>query len=185
MTSKYMNQFISLTCAPDLLARKLFPNPKEICESMACYDAVYRFWPDEIKRDDPEVCVAVLGDGHVPRTGAMFAFRSKHQVVSIDPEMRDRWLPPVAPRFQVQRLSAIKGLAERQHIEADKLVLVSVHGHVPLMRIISEAKFKTCWVVSMPCCMPDIQILKRRVGYVYQDADVPSPKNLIYGWRFQ
>lgn len=38
--SRYLDEFVRCRCAPDLLARKLFPNAKEVTESFAAYAAV-------------------------------------------------------------------------------------------------------------------------------------------------
>src|SRR6185295_14541542 len=37
---RHINEFFRLDCAPDLLRLRLFPNSKEITESMAAYHAV-------------------------------------------------------------------------------------------------------------------------------------------------
>ena len=37
--SKHMRHFLAYNCAEDILARKIFPNGKEITESMGAFDA--------------------------------------------------------------------------------------------------------------------------------------------------
>src|SRR5579872_7431860 len=37
---RYLNEFTKLKCAPDLLAWGLFPNAKEITESLGAYNAI-------------------------------------------------------------------------------------------------------------------------------------------------
>ena len=37
MRTHYLNYFIKLKCAPDLLAAKLFPNVKEISETLTAF----------------------------------------------------------------------------------------------------------------------------------------------------
>jgi len=173
-----MNELIKLHCGPDLLALKLFPNAKEACESLASWHATIRFFP-ELWPPEEDVTVVVPGDGHCPRTGAVFALLSPWNVISIDPLMREKW----TRQRKIKRLRCYRDKAEDVPITADKLVIVSTHGHVPLGKLVGLYNFKSCYVVSMPCCQPASQILHRRVGMMYHDLDVPSPQNMIYGWR--
>jgi hypothetical protein len=71
-----MDELVRLGCAPELLSMKLFPDSKEITESMAMFNAVRQLegFEQEGEEVDGIVCV---GDGMSPRTAALFAFRTK------------------------------------------------------------------------------------------------------------
>ena len=41
-TIDYFGMFMGLKCAPQILASRVYPNPKELTESFACYNAVFQ-----------------------------------------------------------------------------------------------------------------------------------------------
>jgi hypothetical protein len=82
----YMDEFIRLSCAPELLQLRVFPDAKEISESMGALDAVRRNCSFIFNEDDLVICV---GDGSTPRTATLFALMTNMQIVSIDPALRD------------------------------------------------------------------------------------------------
>ena len=74
-TFRHAEEFWRLRCAPDLLLSGLFPNMKEITESMAAFAAAHRWAPKlGLSLSDPGVAVAVVGDGSTPRTAALAAY---------------------------------------------------------------------------------------------------------------
>jgi len=87
---RYINEFVKLKCAPDLLAWGVFPNAKEITESMAMYHAVKNYVPFDLH--DEEINLVVVGDGKSPRTAALFAVMTKWTCYSVDPKMDEKWL---------------------------------------------------------------------------------------------
>lgn len=93
----YLDQFVQLTCAPAMLRLRLFPDAKEITESMACVHAVRQHL--RILECEPASghggrgcsAIVVVGDGFAPRTGAIMAFLfggAGWDVYSVDPELR-------------------------------------------------------------------------------------------------
>jgi hypothetical protein len=82
----YMDEFIRLSCAPELLQLRVFPDAKEISESMGALDAVRRNCNFIFNEDDLVICVR---DGSTPRTATLFALMTNMQIVSIDPALRD------------------------------------------------------------------------------------------------
>ena len=68
---RYLTEFVRLKCGPDLLALKVFPNAKEVTESVAAHTAL-REWPGAREFGRPWRAY-VIGDGHAPRTGAFIA----------------------------------------------------------------------------------------------------------------
>jgi len=173
---KHVDEFVKLKCSPVLLELGLFPNAKEITESMAAFHAVRKFLVNRgilgekaLKRDD--ITVLVPGDGHVPRTGALFAHRSNWRVVSVDPCMRDR-------DYKTKRLTAIRDKVENIEVVEDEVVIIAaVHSHAKLSESVKKAKGKHVFVVSMSCCVPDDLKWPLIRGYV--DAGVWSPENNV------
>jgi len=177
--NKYINRFIKLTCAPDLLALKLFPNAKEICETYACRDATYRFFGTEIRYKDNLPCF-VIGDGHKPRTGAFFAYTTACDVWSIDPALR------IEGKYEgIKKLICVKKKVEKTFYSGDSAIVVFPHAHAPINHVLSNWDFNKLFIVSMPCCLENYQILPNRIGLHYRDMQIPSPKNHIFGWRVE
>ena len=83
---RYIDEFIGLDCAADLISHQLFPDSKEITECMALYNA-YRRHLLPILEEHPTSgkCVILsIGDGCTPRTSALFAYLTKNwETISI------------------------------------------------------------------------------------------------------
>ena len=174
---KYINEAFALSCLPDIQERKLFPNAKEWTESMATYNAVRKC----LKRfalNDSRVSLVSVGDGHTPRTAALFAFRTAWQCYSIDPNVAVR-------DYKIQRLSVY-----RKRIEnippwnfLGPLVIVAVHSHASLQEAVNRLRSETDRaVVAMPCCYKQ-EIDERKPDVSYKDAGIWSPHNLIKIWE--
>jgi len=71
---RYVNEMLRLSCAPELLRLKLFPDAKELTESFSAYNAIRTHLADEFKPADGRVTLIAVGDGHTPRTAALCAF---------------------------------------------------------------------------------------------------------------
>jgi hypothetical protein len=187
---RHITTFMRLRCASDLLALGLFPDAKEITESVAAYQAVMRNC--SFLEDDKDVTCVCIADGATPRTAALFAFMTKWQVISIDPALRekgsDRWK-------SIQRLTLIKDFVENiPHRFADKLVIVGVHAHNYekrpakgeekniLTSTIIKITAKEYFVVTLPCCH-DLQIPGRNPDLEYFDPGIWSDKNLVRIWK--
>ncbi|KUF99151.1 Histone-lysine N-methyltransferase [Phytophthora nicotianae] len=91
---RYLNEFVGkLHCAPALLQHGLFPDAKEVTESMALFNAVRRYIEpknkgESLKENGKHDGIVVVGDGNTPRTAAMFAFRMRGwKCYSVDPAM--------------------------------------------------------------------------------------------------
>jgi hypothetical protein len=181
---KYINQFMGLKCAPDLLARDLFPNAKEITESLAAFHAVKKnfqrddgFW----KKDNK---VYVVGDGETPRTASLFSFRSDWQVTSIDPNLN------LEKDYNIDGLHLSKRTIQDYlktmtlGTEVNKVYVVAVHSHVGLDEFIESlsARMDTgINVVAMPCCYQQT-IQGEEPDDQYRDESIWSPKNIIKVW---
>lgn len=195
---KYLDEFIKLKCAPDLLLNKLFPNAKEITESMAAFNAyrknlIFSYPPNEEKT----TCL-VVGDGVVPRTGAVFALRTKFNVISVDPAMRLPYEHPWAYHLNINRLLMLKAKAEEEMWDLylgnpkdiDKLIIIAVHSHAPLDKLIKRIEIKTGYkefvIISNPCCYEDnIEHLDTITKIAsYNDWGIHSEKRRINIYKY-
>lgn len=173
---KYLAEFVGLRCAPDMLAMRLFPNGKEISESLAAYEAV-RYRLQEFALDDPSVAVVAVGDGMTPRTAATFALRSKWTCYSVDPLSRGgikRWAA-------IERLHVFAKRIEDVRIEAERAIVVAVHSHAKLPRSLASIKARQIAVVAIPCCVP--MALSMEPDIVYEDKGIISACRTVKVWR--
>eukprot|EP00931_Biecheleriopsis_adriatica_P044799 TRINITY_DN25661_c0_g1_i1.p1 TRINITY_DN25661_c0_g1~~TRINITY_DN25661_c0_g1_i1.p1 ORF type:complete len:269 (+),score=36.52 TRINITY_DN25661_c0_g1_i1:350-1156(+) len=180
--TRYMDEFLSLTCAS-----QLFPNSKELTESMAVLHAV-RSTPALARRfstGDPSVTCLVIGDGVVPRTAALAAFRTSWTCIAVDPLMEvdgseTSW-------GGINRLTAIRArVQDIPIIDCSKCLLVLVHAHVGLKDSLSRVLWRDALgVVAIPCCnwykeilMPDGEspVLEQ------DDPHIVSPHRLVRVW---
>jgi len=124
---KQVDKFLSWDCGPRLLVMGLFPNVKEISESMACLNAVDRHLA--LRFSDVDTLCLVVGDGVVPRTAALLAMRTKWQrVISVDPMLdvfqgQDgcRGSADKAPPVYARHAAASESSAERRRLQAEQL----------------------------------------------------------------
>jgi hypothetical protein len=89
---RYIDEFLSLDCASKLVDLKLFPDGKEVTESISIYTALRKYFPTvlEGKAQDGDMLI-VVGDGVTPRTAALLSFMCGSKgwtCCSIDPMMR-------------------------------------------------------------------------------------------------
>lgn len=86
MNLQYLDRFLRWDCCADLLHMGLFPNSKEITESMACLEVLDKVL--KLKLSDESTLCIVVGDGTVPRTAALLAMRTKwRRIFSVDPDL--------------------------------------------------------------------------------------------------
>jgi len=175
---RYMMEFVHLRCAPDLLLNKLFPNAKEITESMAAYNAVRSHIIDRfnIRYDDENIALVCVGDGSTPRTAALFAFRSNWQCFSIDPKLRDK-------EYDIRKLVILRRRIEDEILDLtkyDQVLVVLVHSHAKMSSVIENIKAKVKHIISIPCCVP--HDIKNMTYLGYQDTNIWSPKNTVKIW---
>lgn len=173
----YLSELLKLTCSPDLLALKLFPNLKEITESFGLYEAVKKYFPST----PDSTQVIVVGDGSTPRTAATFAFRSKWNCFSIDPVLRNYpWSE------SIKRLACFKARIEDTKLDFSQLIgpiiVVMPHSHVAIKTVLKHIKHSNISVVAMECCMP-LGIKETKPDISYTDKEILSPHNKISIWK--
>ena len=164
-------------CRDDLLRLNLYPNAKEITESLAAYRAVKRALGDVRDLGDPARTAVVVGDGCTPRTAAVLAFRTRWRLYSVDPQLRtdERW-------GQVERLTVVPLRIEDWSLTLDgPAVVVAVHSHASLGEAVLRVRAPELAVVAIPCCvaqetgsLPDLE---------YEDWGVWSEKRTVQVWR--
>lgn len=167
-----VNRFLNLTSAPLLLSSVSWgmDPTKEITESIACWEAAMA-WIVKSGRSqsDRSSSVLVVGDGHSPRTGALFACLSAWTVTSIDPAMREP-----GPHPTIHRLTSVRArLEERPDLRAD--IVVAVHSHATPAAT-RAAALPGGVVVAMPCCVP---WTPREGAWTYADPACLSPDRQI------
>ncbi len=167
-STRYLDDFVKLKCAPDLLALGVFPNSKEITESFAAFEAAKRFG---LNWGDPALRVCVIGDGSTPRTGATFAFRTRWGVVSIDPKARSK-------AWNVARLGVIQARFETIEDLRKFDLYVLVHSHSSLADIPKGQN-----VISIPCCVKHDEYDGRPPDIEYDDWAIWSPERTVKIWH--
>lgn len=173
--SLYIDRFMSLKAAPDMLLNNLFPNAKEITESFSAYQAAVRCLSRDIFHQSFENVMVSVGDGHRPATAGLFAFLTRWECHSIDPVLRER-------KNNIQRLVLHSKQVEQTKLEFNVPTLIcGVHSHARLSDCLQSIKAPYRSVIAMPCCVP--LNLDRSPDYEYVDDNVWSPCNLIKVWN--
>ena len=173
MGNRYIDEFIGLKCAPDLIALGLFPNGKEITETMAAFNAVRRYLRP-MRYADSSIRLFDIGAGHQPRTAAVFACRTSWQCLAVDPLLKPR--PSLS---RVRRLECFVGKLEDLPIqECSFAVVAAVHAHIDLGVILKRIVAKQMLIVAMPCCMP-LSLKDTKPTDEYEDSSCWSPHRTV------
>lgn len=177
---RYLNEFMALKCAPDLLAWGVYPNVKEVTESFAAFHAVRKALGED-KLKSPAIRVICVGDGRSPRTAACFAVRSAWVAYSVDPNL----VNPVGWNTKIKRLTCLRLKVEDLDWRTTTgfpddfvTVVVAVHSHAKLAQC---EKFRPALVVAVPCCVPQ-EYDGRPPDYSYTDWGILSPKRTVKVW---
>lgn len=168
-----LNELYACKCFPDLVLSGIYPNLKEMTESAAAF-RVMRSKYKVFELGDSSVTMIAVADGRSPRTGALFAFRSRWNCISIDPMLKgDYW--------RIKRLACIsKKIENCPSSHYDKLVIACVHSHVKLDVVAEKFTANQRLIISIPCCVP--QELDRKPDLEYHDKGVWSPMNKVKIW---
>ena len=182
-TRRYMDEFIRLKCAGDLLNLKVFPDAKEITESMAAYRAAIKCLFDDFNPGDPTVACYVIGDGCTPRTAALLVFRTAWTCASIDPRLRPKLVYEGIERLLVIPLT-IEDTATcfypEKYPPPKKALIIAVHSHADLKKAVSLINSKHKAVIAIPCCVP--QELDIPPTYEFDDWGIWSPERTVKVW---
>lgn len=178
---RYINRFISLNCSADIMIAKLFPNAKEISESMAAVAAVEKHICDgKLSKYKDDTAVLCVGDGFTPRTASLFAFMTRWTCYSVDPNMASIHGASSFRGIEIQRLHVIGERIEDCNIDLRgyrNVVLVGVHSHSNNDNLLRGAQFTCAHSVMMPCCVHQPPMSDNYIEY--RDDAVWSPHNKI------
>lgn len=175
---KYINDLMACKCFPDLLEANIFPNTKELTESMAPFHFCRWHLQDRFPLGDRSVSLFSVGDGRTPRTAALFAYRTAWTCYSIDPNLN------TLRSYRTKRLVLVKKRIEDFKITVDKAVIVAVHSHAPPDVAVKHIRANDRVVIAIPCCVPQ-EIPGYPPDIEYQDRAIWSEKNTVRIWLFQ
>lgn len=158
--------------------------PKEITESMGMLEAAKKYGPKL-----NEAIVYVIGDGCSPRTGSIFAYFTKANVNTVDPNFRmDHWTEhcekQTAMGFPVQRLHLWKDKIENLLFDSEgkDIVVVWPHSHASMnAQFVTNYKSRTD--IALPCCVPVPATWMLKPHLIYQDKEIETQKNIVHIWK--
>jgi hypothetical protein len=78
MSLRLVDTFLRWDCGQRLLGLGLFPDAKEISESMGCFQACLEELGGVLGPKDGDCVAVVVGDGRTPRTAALLAHRTRY-----------------------------------------------------------------------------------------------------------
>ena len=154
---KYVNQFLQLNCAEELVTLfGTYNNAiKEISESVAAW--VHCVQLNDFKNVENNLHI---GDGSRCSTAALFAFMHKSTNISIDPYINMKIVNKFINKFNVKGL--LTSCSKYQDIKLDDAIqglynIILVHSHVNIYEI---SKHFPDWkyMYINPCCMREHQI---------------------------
>jgi hypothetical protein len=152
----------------------LFPNAKEITETMGILNCLYHKIPIKINRKNPNIVCYVLGDGCTPRTGATTAISSNFKVYSIDPAMKQK---PVITRLEIRKCRSQEFIEISQTAELS--IILNVHSHADLLEFWKRIPSPKV-AIAIPCCVPQLTDIEPTGSY--KDPKIYSEKNEIVYW---
>lgn len=177
----YMNMFVRQSkCAMDMLDRQLFPNAKEITESLGMYFAMKKMLGDDFTNEVKNIFrqIICVGDGRTPRTASTFAFRSLWSCYSVDPMLKDKI-------WNVDRLYCFPQKIKEFKWQDNGLptTIVCCHSHANIDDVLTSIKARNRSLIVMPCCVNQMPTKAPTPDFDYTDKAVWSPKNRILIWR--
>ncbi len=204
INAKYINWYISLNSSAEMQELRLFPNVKEVQETLSIYYNIFdkiSLLDTNIKRDNNRIATFSFGDGVSPRLAGFLSFMTKWTNYSIDPLMREEeyngkiqrcfCYKDKAESF-VQNLSTYgfvgteirKNLLIFEYLKNnyDYIFLLFPHSHVPNLNIIYNffRNYKV-WIVNMPCCyQAQGQHLPFKEWISLKDENINSDKNILH-----
>ncbi|KAK8805378.1 hypothetical protein WA158_002034 [Blastocystis sp. Blastoise] len=211
----YLDDFVgNLACAPDFISMQMFPNAKELTETVGAYENTYHSILSQIPKVKNDTglsdCIVCVGDGMTPRTAAMFAYRtSGWECFSIDPILREgathtnkedllvRKRDTTVIKKEIRnRWSKIAHLhfwgecIQDVRLRCRRLILVMVHCHVGIEDCLRSIDCQElCGCICIPCCnffevQSNIHGLLPSKEYRRYNNRILSDKNLVRIWDY-
>ena len=201
---RYIDEFLSLKCAEDLIAHKIYPNAKEITEAFSVLHALRTYLKSSSKDplhrnyhfENSNVTAVVIGDGSTPRIASLLCFITKWKsVYSVDPMLnikKNRSWNKI--RHLKCKRSKIEDLTIK--IEPDhNVVVLLMHSHVLLERSLESLCFTNgedrkskskIAVVTVPCCQfveKHKTLYDKQADFTFSDVSMATDKNTFYIWK--
>ncbi|KAF0744762.1 hypothetical protein Ae201684_001217 [Aphanomyces euteiches] len=185
---RYLDEFIGdLKCSAKMLEWGLFPDAKEVSETMGVFNAlrhVLIHMQDKASTNTFRNGIVVVGDGVTPRTAAMFAYRTKDWMCySVDPLMKD---DEEMPWNTMGNVVAIRDKIENVRIRLNKAIVVLVHAHVTIEQALHAIQADDIVaVLTLPCCNwygRQELCFDRHPDFVYDDMSILSTHREIRLW---
>jgi len=131
----------------ELLAYKHNHKLREIEKSLSAYYNLNKF----VDYKDKDIVYLILGDGAIPVTAAVMAFRVKGKVMIVDPLLNLDRLKKWEQKFSVRNIYYVKDKPENVYIpfRFNLLVVIAVHGNVDLESFI-EIQPRWNYIYSSP-----------------------------------
>ncbi|MCP4336501.1 MAG: hypothetical protein GY679_01460 [Mycoplasma sp.] len=188
--NRYINSFLKkYKSASDLLYFGLFPNGKEITESLATLRAAKEYCVNDINQEN--TLFISIGDGCTPRTALTTAYYTKWDTISIDPNLR---LEELTERFEERNVercelhkNKVEDVGDVIDKEYDNVIVAMVHSHAKMKAVNEFLQRQTkinrkqnVFLIYMPCCFYEI-VDQNNYDEIarYKDDDILSPKNNI------
>jgi hypothetical protein len=151
--SHYIREYLRKSCSSELQALfcQSHNTAKEITESMGAFENMKEF----INTQDESHTYICIGDGSLCMTGALFAFLTKSEVISIDPLVNKKvedWIK----LYKTRRFNVFKAKYQDIPVAQKAYDLILVHAHVELTDLV---KYFPNWryLYTNPCCCPETQ----------------------------
>jgi hypothetical protein len=209
MSMKYLDLFLQWSCCSPLLAMGLFPDGKEITESVGCLWAVKMHLEQSLKLSDHQVTCIVVGDGARPRTAALACFMTKwRRVISIDPAITPETMTEFEQVHRIDRLEMRPARMQDTVIEVDPekdecVVIILPHAHVCPNAAIAQLHFQESnsgeeqhtqetrlkklprvAIVQLPCCAYEFhdRCAGQSADVSFHDYGIASLARLVRCW---
>lgn len=183
--NQYQTKFLNTFAAENIIGlfSRYKGSAKEITESWAMLEAAKK-----VTSSLSNTVVVVVGDGCSPRTGAMMAYYTQAEVISVDPNLNmDHWADHSDKQakmgYPVRRLTLVKNRIENLLIDCQgkDCIVLFPHSHADCRQVYLD-NYGQLSFISMPCCKPIPAIFQRLVHLTYDDEHVLSPKRTIHIW---
>lgn len=183
--NKYHKRFINSRSSENVIGlfSRYHNAHKEITESWAMLEAAKK-----VINDLSQYKIIVVGDGASPRTGAIFAYYTKAEVISVDPQFNiDHWIEHCqkqkAMGFPVERLKVYIEKIKDVAIDCEEKSCLVVWPHSRAdMNNTNIFNYKYRIDIAMPCCKPIPGNWMKFPHIVYDNLNVISPKRTIHIW---
>ncbi len=178
--AKYIERYFAIKKFEKIVKYDLFPNLKEVSESMSMFYVVLeKILPlIDSNRSLENVTIVVVGDGTKPRTASLFNFLSKATTYSIDPLMVERDM-----FSEIKRLTVKKDEIQNIKIQNNNpiAIILMPHAHAPILESWNCIEAKDKWLVKMPCCTND-KLPWTPIMEFEDEFNISQKRNLIV-WR--